>query len=276
MRQRNLFAILLLSVIPFMACRKSNDDAGGGTYELTYGTSVIYPQGGDQLVFPVNPVNVKGEFSSFPDGLELDEETGGIDVSDSESGLRYRVTFTPDNGGTASTTTVLIAGINYLDNFHFLGSNDTISRVMYNGSVNGAVPVSAGKTVFDVDLGCTNEGIAINRNDGTINLAQTIRNGFFGKHPDNDKREEFELEYMIDDNSKRKRQEIKIKLYYYNTINDVPADLRQLLKDREGSIIQEDGSAVPYNSTVSTAIAGLQADQGKARPRPPCIFIIGR
>ncbi|HYF30761.1 MAG TPA: hypothetical protein VD993_06555 [Chitinophagaceae bacterium] len=276
MHKRKLIPILLLTIIAFGACRKDKgNDGANSNYNLSYGSPIIYPKNGDHIITPVNAPAVKGEFSAFPEGLELDKETGEIDVEDSETGLRYRVTFTPDDGSAATSTTILLAGINYRDAFHVLASNDSIVRLWYNGDVNNAVPVSPGKTVFDIDRKCSKEGIAINRNTGEINLAQTIRNGFFGKHPDNDTREEFELEYMIDDGSKQVKQEIKIKLYYHNTLDDVPDDLLQLVKDRDGTVLNEDGAGIPYDPLTSAAIAGMRAT-GKPRPRPPCIFIIGR
>lgn len=276
MRQKQFFLILLLMAVTIaLSCRKGKNDPGGSSNTLSYGNPIIYPTGDDQVVSPVNKPNVAGRYSAFPEGLELDEATGEIDVEDSETGLRYRITFTPDDGSAPISTTVLLAGINYMDAFHVLANNDSIARVIYNGDPNNPVPVSIGRTVFDVDNECSEEGIAINKNDGSINLAQTIRNGFFGRHPDNDTREEFELEYMIDDGTKRTRQEIKIKLYYHNTIDDIDDDLLQLVKNREGTLLREDGTAIPQPQLVANTTASIQAT-GRERPRPPCIFIIGR
>lgn len=277
MRLQKFFPLVLLATATIaLSCNKDNNGPdGGGDFKLSYGSPVLYPKGDDYTVSPENKPGVKGVFSSFPEGLELDEKTGVIDVSDSETGLRYRITFTPDGGGTPVSTTILLAGINYRDAFHVLGKNDSIARIIYNGDGTNVVPVSPGRTVFDINFECTREGIAINRNDGSINLAQTIRNGFFGKHPDNDTREEFELEYMIDDGSNRARQEIKIKLYYHNTIDDVDDDLLQLVKNREGTLLDANGAALPTDPALVNATAGIQATT-RERPRPPCIFIIGR
>ena len=275
MRSKKLLPVLLLMAVTMaLSCRKSNNSPDGDN-TLNYGNPVIFPRGDDYVVSPVSKPSVQGEYTSFPEGLELDKKNGNIDVSDSETGLRYRITFTPDDGSAPVSTTVLLAGINYEDAFHVLANNDSITRVIYNGDDGNAIPMSPGKTVFDINGKCSKEGIAINRNDGSINLAQTIRNGFFGKHPDNDTRQEFELEYTIDDGSKQTKQEIKIKLYYHNTIDDIGDDLLQLLKDREGTILRQDGTAIQQDAIVTSATAGIQST-GKARPRPPCIFIIGR
>jgi hypothetical protein len=266
--------VLVIVLAVFSSCKKGADAPGpGGDYALSYGDSIIYPinTSGDYIVHPVKPL--AGTYEAFPEGIELDERTGAINVSESETGLRYRITFTPDGATQSYTTVVLLAGINYLDQFYNLSRNDTLARVIYNGDPAKPVPVSSGKTVFDIDLGCNKEGIAINQGNGTINLAQTIRNGFFGRHPDNDSRQEFELEYKIDDKSKQKKQSIKIKLYYHDTMADVDDDLFELLEDREGNILRSNG--YPGNELVAK-VAGVNGIQGKERPRPPCIFIIGR
>lgn len=273
MHNKLLFLVFGLVITVVSACSKSK---GGEDpvpdYTFSYGDSIIFPTGGSQRVAPVMPM--KGTYTAFPEGIELNETTGEIDVRESETGLRYRITFQPENSNRTYTTMVLLAGINYLDAFYFLSKNDTLSRAIYNGDPNKAVPVSAGKTVFDVDMGCNKEGIAVNVNNGTINLAQTIRNGFFGRHPDNDDREEFELRYKIDDKSKQAMQEVKIKLYYYNTLADVPKKYWDLLKEREGTILRANGTS--YGDELISGVAGVAGVAGAARPRPPCIFIIGR
>jgi hypothetical protein len=277
MHSRKLYLVLFAALASLVACKKNKgDEPGGGNKVFSYGDSVIYPKttSGDYIVKPL--VAMEGEYDAFPDGIELDEKTGEINVSESETGLRYRITFTPDDGGPTQTTVVLLAGINYLDAFYILTKNDTLSKVVYNGDPSKPVPVSAGKTVFDIDLGCNKEGIAINTNDGTINLMQTIRNGFFGRHPDNESREEFELVYKIDDKSGQARQKVKIKLYYYDTMDDVPDKYFELLQEREGTLLRSNGTPLYAKGDVFSEVSGALGINKEARPRPPCIFIIGR
>lgn len=274
MHYKTCLPILFILFAGLTACKKNK--AGGDppeSYTFSYGDSVIYPNGGAMRVLPVTPM--AGNYEAFPEGIEIDDETGEIDVADSETGLRYRISFTPKNSTKTYTTVVLLAGINYLDAFYNLSKNDTVSRAIYNGDPAKAVPVSTGKTVFDIDLGCNKEGIAISTSNGAINLMQTIRNGFFGKHPDNESREEFKLKYKIDDKTKQATQELKIKLYYYNTMADVPDKYFELLKDREGTILRWNGTSAAGDEIISGA-AGIDGVQKAARPRPPCIFIIGR
>jgi hypothetical protein len=269
---RKLLPLLLLLTV-FAACKKKGNEPGGD-YSLSYGDSVIYLKntGGDYIVQPATPM--AGTYTAFPEGIELDESTGAINVSKSETGLRYRISFTPAGSNRSYSTVVLLAGINYLDAFYFLSKNDTVSRAVYNGDLSKAIPVAAGKTVFDVDRGCNNEGIAVNVNDGSINLMETIRSGFFGRHR-NDDEEEFELVYKIDDKSQQARQSVKIKLYYYNTLADVPQKYWDLLKEREGTLLWANTTQNPTGELIS-GVAGVDGVSGRARPRPPCIFIIAR
>lgn len=274
MRYKTCLPILFLLLAGITACRKNK--AGGDppeSFTFSYGDSVIYPNGGALRVMPLTPM--AGSYQAFPEGIEIDDQTGEIDVAKSETGLRYRITFTPKNSTKTYSTVVLLAGINYLDAFYNISKNDTVSRAIYNGDPAKAVPVSAGKTVFDIDLGCNKEGIAVSNSNGSINLMQTIRNGFFGTHPDNESREEFELKYKIDDKTKQATQTLKIKLYYYNTMADVPTKYFDLLKDREGTILRWNGTSAAGDEIISGA-AGIDGVQKAARPRPPCIFIIGR
>ncbi|HYE56809.1 MAG TPA: hypothetical protein VD996_18310 [Chitinophagaceae bacterium] len=275
MRTKKLIPFLLLILVLAVSCKKNN--AGGepgANYSLSYGDSIIYLQNtaGDYKVSPITPM--KGSYSAFPEGLEMDETTGEINVSESETGLRYRITFTPADGSRSYSTTVLLAGINYLDAFYILARNDTVSRAVYNADLASAVPVSPGKTVFDIGGKCSREGIAINPQDGSINLAKTIRNGFFGRHPDNDSREEFELRYKIDDKSGQSEHRVKIKLYYYDTMKDVDKKYFELLKEREGTLLWANNTT--GGNEIISGVTGVNGISGRAAPRPPCIFIIGR
>ena len=258
-----------------MACKKSTTDTNTPAgFQLSYGDSVLYERnlGADYLVFPTS--NLTGTYTAFPDGIEIDDKTGAINVSKSETGLRYRITFIPTGSTKEYSTTVLLSGINYLDQFYYLSHNDTIAKPVYNGNPGSQIPLSVSGTAFDIGLGCNNEGIAVNTSDGNINLMQTIRNGFFGRYPDNGTRKEFQLNYKIDDKSQQAPNGLKIKIYYFETINDVTPDLIQLLHDREGTLLGANTNAFP-GEILSTA-AGVSGVARAAKPRPPCIFIIGR
>jgi hypothetical protein len=125
-----------------------------------------------------------------------------------------------------------------------------------------------------IGLGCNHEGIAVSTTDGRINLVQTIRNGFFGRYPDNGTRKEFQLNYSIHDNSQQALNGLKIKLYYFETMNDVTPDLLKLLQDRQGTVFGANTNV--YSEEILSSAAGVSGVFKAAKPRPPCIFIIGR
>ena len=269
-------SFLLIILATFLgSCKKDAGEANPvANFRLSYGDSVLYQKDSrtDYLVSPAN--SDTGTYSAFPEGIEIDENTGVINVSKSEMGLRYKISFIRNSDSKTYNTTVLLSGINYLDAFYYLSKNDTVASPIYNGNVQNAIPVGSSGTSFDIDQGCNNEGIAVNPKNGRINLIQTIRNGFFRRHSDNYKRGEFELNYRIDDDSHRSLNGLKIKLYYFETINDVTSDLIQLINDRQGTLFSANTNHLSGEilSSANQVIGATQA----ARPRPPCIFIIGR
>jgi len=275
-RKRINIVFLVPILLSFVACKK--DSAGDSSipsdFKLSYGDSILYEKsvGADNLVYPQH--SYAGSYSGFPEGIEIDEKTGAINLSKSETGLRYRINFIADDNSFEYTTTVLLSGVNYFDAFYYLSKNDTVANAIYNGNPNNTIPISPAGTVFDIGLGCNNEGIAVSTADGKINLMQTIRNGFFGRYPDNATRKEFELKYKINDQSQQREKSLKIKLYYFNTIDDVTADLRQLLRDREGTIFG--ANPITFPGEILSSPSGADGVAKVAKPRPPCIFIIGR
>jgi hypothetical protein len=239
---------------------------------------VFYINGGskDYTVAPIQPK--AGEYIGYPDGIDIDSKTGAIRVNSSETGLRYRVTFYPDGATDSFSTNIVISGINYLDGFYRLNTADSILRPLYNGSFGTPVPGLNSGTIFDEGSGCNSAGCNVNIAAGTINLAQTVRNGVFGANPSNNDRHEFELDYRINDKSGKALNSIKVKLYYFNSIDDVTPEVYDIISSREGAIFGASPIAVPF--AHYTSVNGIPSVNGHAKaspkPRPPCIFILGR
>jgi hypothetical protein len=108
--------------------------------------------------------------------------------------------------------------------------------------------------------------------NGQINLAQTVRNGVFGATPQNDAKQEFDIYYRLNDDSQKSLNKIRVKVYYYNTINDVAPDLMQTLQDRQNDGVFLGTTPVRFPLNPSTARTALV--QKAAKPRPPCVVII--
>ncbi len=249
--------ILMVSSFLWLSCTKGSNDQTG-PYNLSYGDSILYlrPSAGDYIVYPTS--QRPGTYSGFPEGIEIDDQTGAINVSESETGLRYRITHTaPD--GTKTQTLVVLSGITFKDHFYYFSAGDSIALPIYNANESRILPLS-GSTFDEGNLANTG-GCSVKTDNGKINLAETIRNGVFGSPPRNDAQQTFEIKYRVNDGSGKTLNKLKVLLYWYNTINDVPQYVWEILNDRTSQgVFLKNG-------------VGLRTEQA-AKPRPPCVIII--
>lgn len=261
--------VIMASFIVIASCSKDGGANNPTPSALSYGDSILYirDQASDYIVYPVQ--QRPGQYSGFPDGIQIDETTGAINVSKSETGLRYRITYLSPQGDT-STTMLVISGINFLDKFHHFSQGDSIAFPVYNASIDRVLPISGSS--FDEGNNANSGGCAVRTINGQINLAQTVRNGVFGAVPQNNAQQEFDIYYRLNDNSDKSLNKIRVKVYYYDTINDVAPDLLQTLQDRENDGVFLGNTTAHIASNASDArIASVQKT---AKPRPPCVIII--
>ena len=258
------YLLLLASVIALTlgltSCSKSSDSS---VYQLSYGDSILYLRSsGNNIVYPTQ--HKDGTYSGFPEGIEIDENTGAINLSNSETGLRYRITHTATDG-KVTTTMVVLSGITFPDHFFRLSQGDSIAAPVYNANVTRTLPLSGSS--FDEGNVANGGGCAVRTDNGRINLSESIRNGAFGTIPHNDDRKEFEIKYRINDGSDKSLNKLKVLVYWYNTMNDVPADLWQTLNDRQSQGVFLRGGELASSSIIDRT-------EQAAKPRPPCIIII--
>lgn len=260
--------IFPLAAFLLIACNKV-DTAGNGSnqYILSYGSSVLYlkNQATDFIVFPTQ--SRAGTYKAFPEGIELDAGTGAINVSKSETGLRYKITHTATNGDTTSTI-VLLSGITFTDKFYHLSLNDSIAFPVYNGNAANILPVNGSS--FDDGNIANSGGCSVKTNNGQINLAETIRNGVFGSPAQNNAAKEFDILYRLNDESGKATNKLKVKMYYYKTMADVDPNLLQTLNDRQsqGVFLQANNVNPPGGTARTNTITTA------AKPRPPCVILI--
>ena len=254
----NISAFILSagSIILFSCNKGANDQTG--PYKLSYGDSILYlrPSAGDYIVYPAS--TRPGTYSGFPEGIEIDDQTGAINVSESETGLRYRITHTAPDGAKTETMVVL-SGITFKDHFYYFSAGDSIALPIYNASASRTLPLSGSS--FDEGNLANGGGCSVKTDNGKINLAETIRNGVFGSPPRNDAQQTFEIKYRVNDGSGKSLNKLKVLLYWYNTINDVPQYVWDILNDHtsQGVFLK--------NGMV------FRPEQA-AKPRPPCVIII--
>ena len=267
MKASNSFFLILIPLIiavGWISCNKP--DTAPTSYKLSYGDSIIYlqPSSADYIVYPTE--QKAGIYSAFPEGIELDDKTGAINVSKSETGLRYRITHTATDGKVTSTL-VVISGINFTDHFFHLSQGDSIALPVYNANASRILPLNGSS--FDEGNGANSGGCSVKTINGQINLAQTVRNGVFGTPPINNERRDFDVAYRINDASGKSLNKLRVRIYYYNTMADVAADLMQTLQDREAAGVF---LAANNSNPVGAASRGAAA----AKPRPPCVIIVGQ
>ncbi len=257
-----VLTLLAVAIILFSCNKPAMTPAG--PYDLDYGDSILYlrPSAGDYIVKPVT--QRPGIYSGFPDGIEIDETTGAINISKSETGLRYRITHTAGDG-TVTTSKVVLSGITFTDHYYRLSAGDSVAMPVYNAHPARILPLTG--SAFDEGHTANTGGCDVKTNNGQINLAQTVRNGVFGSTPQNDVRRDFDIDYRLNDASGKSKNTLRVRLYYYETMSDVPPDLLQTLQDRE-----ELGVFLRNGTSPTPGIT--ERNQKEARPRPPCIIII--
>lgn len=263
---KTICGAVILSV-GFIACSKSGtpgDPADTGPYQLSYGDSILYlrPSSGDYIVSPLK--HREGVYSGFPEGIEIDGVTGAINVSNSETGLRYRITHISPKGDTTKTTVVL-SGITFTDHFYILSAGDSVANPVYNAHPNRVLPLAG--SVFDEGNLANGGGCSVKTDNGKINLAESIRRGVFGHTPDNDDKKEIEIKYRINDGSGKSLNKLKVLLYWYNTMADVPQYVWDILSDRSSQGVFLRGSSVEEAAQASRI-------EQAAKPRPPCVIIV--
>ncbi len=258
--------LLLFAGYIITSCSNKENLPGLNAFKLSYGDSILYLQNtaGDYIVYPKE--TREGIYSGFPEGIEINELTGAINVSKSETGLRYRIIHVSSKGDTTSTIIVL-SGINFKDHYYHLSTGDSIANPIYNALATRTVPLNGSN--FDEGNGANSGGCSVKTNNGTINLAETVRNGVFGNIPQNDVRRDFDIQYRLNDASGKSLNKLRVRLYWYNTMADVPPDLLQILNDREAQGV--------FLRTIQTNSTLMQArTTAIAKPRPPCVIIIAQ
>ena len=178
---------------------------------------------------PADPA--KGTFTAVPDGLSI--ENGIIDLESSEAGQLYTITYTSDDGTIVCSTTVLIEGIDYLDAIYDFDTlyaeeiNEQNPDIRVISSPEAAPVLNAeieGNTgipgIYDEDGSAREEGLAINPENGIIDVKQTLRNQVQKEEPvESGFSKRFEFTY-------RQRQEepvktIEVEIFLYRTFDDL-------------------------------------------------------
>lgn len=267
MKTLSLFILFLSSILIFSCRKPSINPTQNG--RLSYGDSVFYLKAGNYTISPTN--TQPGTYFAFPDNLLIDNSSGNITVAlkgkdgQSQTGLKYKISFRSSGGDLLDSTFIILSGINYLDGFHFLSQNDSILSPTYNANPSLSVPAG------NYSIGADNK-LAINPANGQININESIRRGFFDD-PSHSSWKQTTIKYSINDNSNAVQNQLDIILYRYNSISEVPANVSGLMQAHQSLSVNVNRSTIP--STTAPIDNNLSSDLSLSKPRPPCIVIIG-
>jgi hypothetical protein len=299
MKQSLLAPLRLLPFIVIAAsCSKSNshsDVAANGTIAPTstfttdvtkspyYGDTILYVQGTSAAAYQFKPTNSlgTGSYVAWPAGVTIDPKTGIIDASKSEPGSRYNVGFVNATTGDTAYSQVIIDGVTYVDGVYALDSKDSVLSAYYNTVRNEASFPAAPH--FDAPvagvLSANEQGLAVSRMDGSINLANSLRQGLFGSNPQNGDTKEISIYYRLGDRSLHSLLKSTVVVHYYNTLADVPSDLIAVCQTSQKAFSSGLGavfSDIETDATASTTPPAKAATTVAApvAPRPPQVVLV--
>jgi hypothetical protein len=232
-------------------------------YAPNYGDSIVYPQpanSGDYYVYPQNNQGLQGTYLSWPVGLSMDAKSGAIDLTQSETGMRYSVAFVKSGTTDTCLAQLIVAGAAYMDSVYVLSLGNDTAKPYFNANPYGP-PVCQGSQggpgcQFDYNNTARNQGIVIDQKTGYIDLQQTMKKSLFNLLPVNGTTENTTIYYKLNDNSNNAPQKIQLQIIYYNHKSDIPPSLLT-------SVV---------NNLLNT-LTDLLISKSSS-PRPPLIIIV--
>ncbi|WP_316830482.1 hypothetical protein [Pedobacter aquatilis] len=273
MLARNLkaFIFFIACTLLFVFCKKQDTTTTTPVVktEKIYTDSVFYIQGSNVVVKPI--IAQTGTYAALPEGLKIDKKTGNIDVNQSETGLRYLVLFTPTGSTESIKSYVTVSGINYPDKIFNLSKGDSIAEPIYNADAKLAFPNPGKSNVFDEQGNCKKAGIVINGENARINLAQSIRNQAI----DTGATEQVKLAYRINDGSNKTVNGLNVKIYFYRNAKEIPKYLTDLLAVRKTTVVAAGTDNQTTTLSTQNLLSMAARSESLARPRPPCIIVVG-
>ena len=228
-----------------------------------YQDSLIYSNansGNDYFVGPINNPGA-GKYYSWPDGMVLDSLSGIINISKSETGLKYNIGFVKHGSKDTCLRTIILAGVSYVDSIYVLSKNQTHAYPYFNADlkINFICTGSDDDDDDNVNARCefavSNQKIKLGKVTGIIDLKRTFENGVFGSNPVNGTAIKASIYYRLNDKSNKVLQQMDVQLVYYETRAQVPKVVVDYIQQKSNDIMAQ-----------ALIMAG-------GNPRPPMIVI---
>jgi len=331
MRKIYRFIILVfLTLCLFSSCKKDtiediqntdneqNRPSSINNPRLSYGDSIFYlkNQAGNYTILPISKPNISGTFKSIPLGLVLDSISGRINITQSETGIRYKIYYVAANGTALDSLKLVISGIDYKDAIYEIARTpnayDTAFPI-YNARPelllpcgdddeddDGSIDDDDNQCVFDeTDLnddgnddipGVIQEKLLVDIKKGTIDVEASFNAGIFGStDPGNGVNKDFTFYYRLQDPSNRALNKITVRIYHFNRVSDIPQSLLDTLNLRNSISTgvnsrpnNVSGSGVTYETNTLSQNTGIVSriqnlEYYQLKPkRPPIIIIVSQ
>lgn len=235
---------------------------------LIYGDTIIFTQpttGPDYIFQPVNNPG-QGKYFSWPVGMVLDQNTGAIDLTASQTGMKYAIGFV--KAGTTDTcmSTLIIGGASYYDSVYVLADNDSTASPYFEANPYLPSICQGNACTFDVNGAAAAKKVVVDKNTGVINLAQTLQpsglagllGGAFGLLPQSGSSITVPIYYKLNDPSNNAMEMIQVQIAYYDSEAQISSGVL-------GGVL----------NTLNSLLAGNPIITG-SNPRPPLIIIVRR
>jgi hypothetical protein len=230
-----------------------------------YGDTIVYPQptsGSDYIINPVNNPG-SGKYLSWPVGMVLDSTTGAIDLTASETGLKYIIGFVKSGTTDTCLSYLTIGGAAYADSVYVLTEGEDYAVPYFEANPTDLnLCQTSNACSFDVTGSAAAMHVIVNTSTGAINLEKTLNGtgllgGAFGILPINGQTITTDIYYKIgDDPSNNALQHIAVQFVYYDDTQLINIGLLN-------NIITKLDNLTSGNEISTTS-----------NPRPPLVVIV--
>jgi hypothetical protein len=239
---------------------------GGCSVLPIYGDTIIFPQpsanGQDYVFYPINSPGT-GKYFAWPQGMVIDENTGAIDLTKSETGMQYAIGFVKNGTTDTCLQKLVVGGAAYMDSIYVLADGQTQASPYFDA--NPYLPsVCAGNgCTFDITGSAAGKKVVVNTATGIIDLQKTLNGtgllgGAFGLLPVSGSSIPVDIYYKLNDASNDALQHITVQIEYYDSKALISGGLL-------GNIVNKLNNALSGNMISNYA-----------NPRPPLIVIVRR
>jgi hypothetical protein len=223
-----------------------------------YGDSIVYQQPTmanlDYLVSPINNPG-PGQYISWPQGLSIDNSTGVIDITKSETGQRYIIGFIASGSTDTCLHPLIIGGSSYPDSIYVLAASHAFAGPYFDANPNTPSPCAGGGCHFQSMVKLSGKDVNIQDNTGIIDVQASFNGGIFGPTPVDGETQTATIQYSLNGQSNKAIQTMQVEFIYYGKKSSIPAALLNLIASKRAQMLTD--SLISVN----------------ANPKPPLLII---